>query len=106
MSPTKKNIDKLSLKELCISSRLIKKELQTEKTLVDKISFIDVFVDGLADKIYSEKTDEKMLLRMAKEVSKWLEKADEKCSKGLYKQGFKTKEEQKYYVDILMLYEK
>jgi hypothetical protein len=106
MSPSKKNIDKLSVKDLCIASRLIRKELQTEKTLEDKISFIDLFVDGLSDKIYSEKTDEKMLLRMVKEVSKWLEKADDKCSTGLYKQGFKTKEEQKYYIDIQMLYEK
>lgn len=103
MAP-KKVIDQLTGIEACIAAREIRKAISGVKTQQEKIEFISVFVDGLDSKI-----DGKFGSRRSKvfmdEVLKWLDMADKKCSKQLFKQGFKTEKEEREYIDIQMLYQ-
>jgi hypothetical protein len=101
---SKKVIDQLTGIEACIAAREIRKAMADVKSQQEKIEFISVFVDGLGSKIDGKFGSQRTKVFMD-EVLKWLEMADKKCSKQLVKQGFKTPEAQKEYIDIQMLYQ-
>lgn len=103
--PPKKVIDQLTGVEACIAARSIRDTLSSTKSAKEKLDFISAFVEDLESKIDKKTTDEEKTRKFMKEVMKWINLADKKCSKQLVKQGFKSEKEQKYYIDIQMLYQ-
>lgn len=103
--PPKKIIDQLTGVESCIAARLVRDTLASTKTASQKIDFISAFVEDLESKLHKDLTNEEKTRKFMKEVMSWLNLADKKCSKQLLKQGFKTKKDQEYYIDIQMIYE-